>query len=82
MAFIKAMFGLLLFCIAIGSLISIFIFTVDVIKWHDKEVKVKITPSNAPDQSEDNPTIEESEVKEHADESGEHNTSAFFDFGR
>lgn len=74
MAFIKLCFATLLLALAIGSLVSIVIFVVDVIKWHDKETKVKIIPSNVPDQSEDEP---ESEVIDNVRDDGEHNTSAF-----
>lgn len=43
---IKTCLSLLLFALAIGALLSIFIFAIDVIRWHDKETKVKIEPSN------------------------------------
>lgn len=46
MAFIKFSFGLLLFFMSIGAITAVFTFVFDVIKWHDREEKVKIEPSN------------------------------------
>lgn len=74
MSFIKLCFGLLLFALASGAFVSIVIFAVDVIKWHDKETKVKIIPSNNPEPEEDEP---ESEVIDNVRDDGEHNTPAF-----
>lgn len=76
MAFIKLMFSLVLFALACGAFVSIVIFAIDVLKWHDKESKVEVIPSNldAPDGNSEN-TIEESGVIDNVDESGEYNTS-------
>ncbi|MDE5854631.1 MAG: hypothetical protein K2H19_06165 [Ruminococcus sp.] len=63
MALIQLCFSFLIFCVAIGSLVSIFVFIIDVIKWHKKEERVKIVPSvqKLPDE-----LTKESEVKEDA----------------
>lgn len=74
---IKLLFCFLLLCLAFGSVCSIVIFAVDVLKWHDKESKVSILPSASEElttQSEQNTS--ESEVISNAYESGQHNTSA------
>lgn len=42
---IKLAFSFLLFCVAVGAIISVFVFIIDVIKWHDKEEKVVVVPS-------------------------------------
>lgn len=74
MAFIKLCFGMLLFALAVGAFVSIVIFAIDVIKWHDKETKVKIIPSNSSEQEEDEPG---SEVNDNVRDDGECNTSTF-----
>lgn len=77
---IKLCFSLLLLALALGALVSIIIFAIDVIKWHDKEEKVYIQPSKSPEEiiGEILSNHTESEVNEddrRTDESGEHNTS-------
>lgn len=72
---IKICLSLLLFSLAVGALISVGIFAIDVIKWHDKETKVKIEPSNDVKKIVAD-ILSESEVKENerdVTESGEYN---------
>lgn len=45
MGIIKFMFCMLIFCVSIGAVCSIFTFIIDVVKWHDKEKRTKIKPS-------------------------------------
>lgn len=71
MLFIKYVFALLIFALALGAFCSIFVFIFDVIKWHDREEKFVPVPSKVSE------SINESEVKSDVDESDEHNTSAF-----
>jgi hypothetical protein len=53
-------------------------FILDVRKWHDKEKKVHITPSQfEADLNEPETEEERKEVEEDAGECREHNTSAF-----
>lgn len=78
MLFIKLCFGLLIFFLAVGALISVFIFAFDVLRWHDREEKVVITPSHVPDPPEPEEEKLESEVIDNATESDEHNSSTFF----
>lgn len=87
--------GFLIFCVAIGSLVSVVIFVIDIIKWHKKEERVKIVPGvqKLPDE-----LLKESEVKKDAPRdnngnrgdnsntspdnsanAGQSNTSAIFD---
>lgn len=76
-ALIKLMLSFLLFALACGAFVSIVVFAVDVLKWHDKESRVTIQPSNSEAitaQSESN--TEESEVISNV-ESGEHHSPAF-----
>ena len=79
---IKLFFCFLLFSLAVGSLITVVIFAFDVLRWHDKETKVKIQPSNDVEKIVND--IPESEVKENerdqrdAPESGECNTPPFY----
>lgn len=79
---IKLCFCFLLFSLAVGALISVVIFAFDVLRWHDKETKVKIQPSNDVEKIVND--ILESEVKENerdqrdAPESGECNTPPFY----
>lgn len=79
---IKLCFCFLLFSLAVGALISAVIFAFDVLRWHDKETKVKIQPSNDVEKIVND--ILESEVKENerdqrdASESGECNTPPFY----
>lgn len=79
---IKLCFCFLLFSLGVGALISVGIFAVDVFRWHDKETKVKIQPSNDVEKIVND--ILESEVKENerdqrdASESGECNTPPFY----
>lgn len=79
---IKLCFCFLLFSLAVGALISVVIFAFDVLRWHDKETKVKIQPSNDVEKIVND--ILESEVKENerdqrdASESGECNTPPFY----
>lgn len=63
MALIQLCFSFLIFCVAVGSLVSVLIFVIDVIRWHKREERVKIVPSvqNLPDE-----LTKESEVKENA----------------
>lgn len=76
---IKLCFSLFLFFLAFGAFVSVFIFAVDVIRWHDKETKVKIEPSNDVKKIVSD-ILAESEVKENerdkrdATESGECDT--------
>lgn len=80
---IKLCFFLLVLALAFGALVSVGIFAVDVIRWHDKESKVKIEPSNDVKKIVDS-ILAESEVKENerdqrdAPESGECDTPAFY----
>ena len=60
-----------IFIMCIGAFVSIFIFAVDVIKWHDKEEKVNITPSA----QEPEPDLNEKEVEVNASNDGEYNSS-------
>lgn len=59
-------------------------FLLDVRKWHDKEEKVHITPSqfeadlNEPETTEDTENVEEKEVTEDAGECRECNTPIIF----
>ncbi|MCR5599125.1 MAG: hypothetical protein K6G33_00060 [Ruminococcus sp.] len=76
---IKSMLVLLIFALNICSLISVLIFAVDVIKWHDKEKRVKITPSKQSVPPEK--IVTESEVTEVGDDDGKYNTSAFLGSG-
>ena len=39
---IKLCFCILMLALALGALVSIVIFAVDVIKWHDREEKVEV----------------------------------------
>ena len=79
---IKLCFCFLLLSLAVGALISVVIFAFDVLRWHDKETKVKIQPSNDVEKIVND--ILESEVKENerdqrdASESGECNTPPFY----
>ena len=77
---IKLCFCILMLALALGALVSIVIFAVDVIKWHDKEEKVEIEPSKTPEEiiGEILVNYKEGEVNEddrRTDESGEYNTS-------
>ena len=78
MAFIKLCFGLLIFFLAVGALISVFIFAFDVLRWHDREEQVIIKPSHVPDPPEPEVENTESEVIDCAIESDEHNSSTLF----
>jgi len=78
MAFIKLMLGLLIFCVSIGAIVSIGTFLVDVIKWHDREVPVKVKPSNEPVPAKD---YTESEVSNVGDDVGKYNTSTVLGSG-
>lgn len=74
---IKITLSILFLCVSIGAIVSIFIFAIDVLRWHDPEKKTVITPSNSTDESL------ESEVTEDAgnDNDREHHTSAIPFFG-
>lgn len=62
------------------ALVGAFIkFLADVHKWHDREERVTIEPSNLEEPEEEKE--EEREVIEDDTNSGEHNTSAFSLFG-
>lgn len=79
---IKLCFSLLLLALALGALVSIIIFAIDVIKWHDKEERFDIQPSKSPEEiiGEILSNHTESEVNEDERstvQSGEYNTSAF-----
>lgn len=80
---IKLCFCFLLFSLAVGALISVGIFAVDVFRWHDKETKVKITLSKSPEEVIAD-IMKSEEVKENerdqrdASESGECNTPPFY----
>lgn len=74
---IKLMIALVLFALACGAFASIVIFAVDVLKWHDKESKASILPSNSEELTAQFEHNTESGVINNADESGEHNTSTF-----
>lgn len=80
---IKLCFSFLLICLAVGALVSAVIFAIDVIRWHDKETKVKITPSKLPEEVIAD-IMKSEEVKENerdqrdAAESGECDTSPFY----
>lgn len=60
---LKLCFAFLLFSLAFGAFVSIAIFAADVLRWHDKETKVKIKPSNDVKKIVDE-ILAESEVKE------------------
>lgn len=63
----------------IVSLIGAFFkFIYDVNKWHDKEEKAVITPSN---EEAEETTAEESEVNENDTNAREHHTPTIFDTG-
>lgn len=80
---IKLCFCFLLFSLAVGALISVGIFAVDVFRWHGKETKVKITSSKSPEEVIAD-IMKSEEVKENerdqrdASESGECNTPPFY----
>lgn len=79
---IKLCFCILILALALGALVSIVIFAVDVIKWHDREEKVEVQPSKTPEEiiGEILVNYKEGEVNEddrRTDEPGEYNTSAF-----
>lgn len=76
---IKLTFTFLLLILAFGALISVFIFAIDVLRWHDKETKVKITPSKSPEEviADIMKSKEVNEDERDVTESGEHNTSTF-----
>ena len=78
MEFVKSMLGLLLLCISIGAIASIGIFLLDVIKWHEREKRVTVTPSKEPVAKKD---YTESEVSNVGDDDGKYNTSAFLGSG-
>lgn len=69
---IKVCLSILFLCVSFGAIVSIFIFAIDVLRWHDSEKKTVITPSNNPDSEI------ESEVIDNAgnDNVREYNTSA------
>lgn len=78
---IKLAFSFLILCVALGALVSIFVFCADVIKWHDKENKVVVVPSA--DDSEE--VIEDERDRETSDRDVEHGgerTSPAFLFPR
>lgn len=60
MSLIYLSLSFLFFCVAIGAVISIFVFIIDVFKWHNREERVKVVPSiqKLPDD-----LLKESEVK-------------------
>ena len=70
---IKVTLSILFLCVSFGAIVSIFIFAIDVLRWHDPEKKTIITPSNSTDES-----VSESEVTEDAgnDNDREHHSSA------
>lgn len=78
MALIKLMLGLLIFFVSIGAIVSIVTFLVDVIKWHDREVPVKVRPSNEPVPDKD---YTESEVSNVGDDAGKYNSSTVLGSG-
>lgn len=78
MALIKLMLCFLLFCISIGALSAIFVFIVDVWKWHDREERVKVQPSNEVNPNKD---YTESEVSDVGEYGHEYNSSAFLGSG-
>ncbi len=58
-----------LFCVGIGAIVSIFVFVIDVIKWHNSEKRSVIIPSAQilPDElKNDKDNSIESEVNDHA----------------
>lgn len=87
MEFLKSMFSLLIFFISIGALVSILIFVFDVLKWHDREDRVKVVPSKSPEpEKKDNANVyqkdyTESEVSNVGDDAGQYNSSAFLGSG-
>ncbi len=77
---IKLCFSLLLFSLALGALVSIIIFAIDVIRWHDKEEKVDVQPSKTPEEIigeilVNYKTGEVNEDERSTVQSGEYNTS-------
>lgn len=63
MKVICLMISFLIFCLSIGALVSIFIFCIDVLRWHGQEKRLKIVPSaqQLPDEFKE---VKESEVKQ------------------
>lgn len=61
MALIQVMISFLLLCVSFGAVGSFFVFLIDVMKWHNREERVKVRGSaeNLPDEF-----IKESEVNE------------------
>lgn len=45
MSLIYLSLSFLFFCVSIGAVISIFVFIIDVFKWHNREERVKVVPS-------------------------------------
>ncbi|MCM1004526.1 MAG: hypothetical protein NC408_09330 [Candidatus Gastranaerophilales bacterium] len=71
-------FTLYILSLIFSMLCALFRFLADVRKWHDKEEKVHITPSQfEADLNEPVEEEEKKEVNEDAGERREHNTSAF-----
>lgn len=66
MALVQLCFSCFLLFLAFGAAGSFIIFSVDVIKWHKKEERVKVVPSaqELPDE-----LLKESEVKEDVEQS-------------
>lgn len=77
---IKMCLALLIFALALGALVSIIIFAIDVIKWHEREEKVEIVPSKSPEEVIGEILVNYKEGEVNKDErstvqSGEYNTS-------
>lgn len=71
-------FTLYILSLIFSMFCALFRFLADVRKWHDKEEKVHITPSQfEADLNEPVEEEEEKEVNEDAGERREHNTSTF-----
>lgn len=63
MALIKLVIALWILIMCIGAAGAVVIFIIDVLRWHDREEYVEVTPSNLDD-------IEESEVTMNGIENG------------
>lgn len=75
---LKFAFTLYILSLVFSMLCALVRFLVDVRKWHDKEEKTHITPSQfEADLNEPLTNDKEKEVEEDAGERREHNTSTF-----
>lgn len=78
MAFIKLLLVFYLFILCCGAFGSFIVFVVDIIKFKDKEEKIKIIPSKESEVKEDERAPRDSADDDSGSER-EHNSSAVFD---